>query len=211
MTPEELHAKKNLRRIKWLEDQENIGGLRDVIIRGDSKARYLMSQIHEDPYININHRGGATIRNTAFLGNYTLNRIRRSYKPIVIIWLGTCELTVKQGKYIRLVDNIDNRLDEIDIEYTEYKECVHRANNQSTVIFLDCPFFSIPLWNKYKGHHNPDCFELEQATLERAIRRLNIILRSINDECRAPKLSLDLEYTKKNITSPGNIFSITTH
>lgn len=98
--------KNKLNRIKHLEDQEIIGGVRDIIICGDSKAWYFMSEVHHDSYININHRGGATIRNT-FLGYHTLNRIHHAFKPIVILWFGTCELTPKHGKYVRLVDDID--------------------------------------------------------------------------------------------------------
>lgn len=170
MTPEELHAKTKIKRINYLENQNNIAGRRDVIIRGDSKARYLMRHVHEDPYININHRGGATIRNETFLGNYTLNRVRRSYKPIVIIWLGMCELTTKRGKFVRLVENVDDRLDQIEQEYNIYKERVLSANSESTVIFLECPYYSIPLWNKHRGHYNPNCFQLEQVQLEIAIK-----------------------------------------
>ena len=202
MRLDEFHAKRTLKRINWLENQNSIAGRRDVIIRGDSKARYLMAHVHEDPYMNINHRGGATIYNT-FLGDYTLNRIKRSYKPIVIIWLGTCELTEKRGKFIRIVENIDERLDEIETQYTLYKERILSANAESTVIYLECPFFNIPLWNKHKGHYNPDGFEPDQILLEKAIKRLNIILRSItDDEVRNPKLSLDLEESTKKRNKP---------
>ena len=172
-----------------------------MIIRGDSKARHLMAFIHEDPYINLNYRSGATIDNSFLHNTYTLNRIRRAFKPIVIIWLGTCELTTKRGRFIRLVDDIDSKLIEVERKtlqpYKLYKEKVLDLNPNSTVIFLECPYFSITVWNRAKGHYYPETFNTEQIELERAIKELNYILRAINDNIRIPKISLDMEYSIK--------------
>ena len=177
-----------------------------MIIRGDSKARHRMAHIHEDPYMNINYRGGSTINNN-FLNTYTLQRIKRAFRPIVILWFGTCELTFKNGKYIRLAEDIDNKLQEIEHSYIAYKEKVLRVNSNSTVIFLECPSFSIPVWNRVKGHYYPERFDNEQLELEKAIKTLNYIIRAINGNMRVPKLSLDLEdSTKRRKNKPRKYY-----
>lgn len=164
-----------------------------------------MAHIHEDPYININYRAGATIENS-FLNSFTLNRIKRAYRPIVILWLGTCELTTKRGKFIRLVEDVETRLLEIERKYSDYKDKILNTNGQSTVIFLECPYFSIPVWNKIKGHYYPECFEEEQILLEKAIKDLNSIFKGLNGCLRVPKLSIDMEFSIKKKRKPRKYF-----
>lgn len=192
----EMHAKQILKRTNYLEGLNYIGGQRDVIVRGDSKARHFMAHVHNDPYINITYRPGAKIDNI-FLQHHTLHRVRRSYKPIVVIWLGTCELTEKRGRFIRLTDNIENTLDSVRIAYASYKEQVLNANSDSTVIFLECPYINIEIWNRAKNHSSPDMFRFQQAEMERTIDKLNLILRELNGECRTPRLAQDFTHSLK--------------
>ena len=185
MKSEEYHMKQLVKWTNRLREQNHVAGLRDVCIRGDSKARCLLPFLHEDPYLNIVSRPGADIHNK-FLRKQTITRIKRAYKPVVIIWLGTCELTVKRGKFIRLVDNVEKRLLEIELDYSYYKEELIRENIDSTIIYLECPFFSIVEWNRKRGHYAPETFSDEQIRLEKGIKQLNIILKGINGLIRTP-------------------------
>ena len=74
---------------------------------------------------------------------YTLNRIQRTQYPIVVLFFGTCELTNKQGKFIHLPQNIEERENQIIEEYTNYIRKILEYNPNSIVIFLDCPFFNL--------------------------------------------------------------------
>lgn len=199
MKDHEMHAKIIIKRTNYLENLNYIGGLRDVIVRGDSKARHLMPHVFNDPYININYRPGAKIDHS-FLQHHTLHRVSRSHRPIVIIWMGTCELTEKRGRFIKLVPNVEDALERIRINYTKYKEQVLRANRESTVIFWECPYMNIEIWNRAKGHSSPDIFKFEQSEMENTIDKLNLILKEINGEIRTPRLAQDFthSYKKKN-------------
>ena len=71
---------------------------RPIIFRSDSKGRALLPYINHYNQMNLVFRGGAKI-NSDFLQNYTLNKVSRIYNPVIVLWFGTCELTVKRGKY----------------------------------------------------------------------------------------------------------------
>lgn len=186
----EMHAKKILKRANYLENLNYIGGFRDVILRGDSKVRSFMGHVYKDPYMNIAYRPGAKIDNS-FLQYHTLHRVRRSFRPIVVIWMGTCELTDKRGRFIRLVDNLEEKLDYIRTSYMNYKEQVLKANGESTVIFLECPYMNVEIWNRTKNHPSPDVFKFEQEDMETAVDKLNLIFKEINGEIRTPRLAQD--------------------
>ena len=178
---------------------------RPIIFRSDSKGRALLPYINHYNRMNLVFRGGAKI-NSDFLQNYTLDKVSRSYNPVIVLWFGTCELTVKNGKYIFLAENLDAKLYQIKRDYIEYKEQLMITNASCKVIFLECPHQSLIVWNFLKGHPTPGVFRDDQKTLEDYITKLNYIIQEINGNQVVPHLAQDLVFSiKKKKRAPKYI------
>ena len=141
-------------------------------------------------------RGGAKISNN-FLQNYALDTLSRASNPVIILWFGTCELTIKTGKYILLSNNLDGKLEEIRQSYVEYKEKILRINSGSKVIYLECPYQSLIMWNFGKGHPTPGIFIHDQKILEDYTTKLNKIIAEINGKQVVPHLAQDFQFSIK--------------
>ena len=169
---------------------------RPIIFRSDLKGRSLLPYLNHYNRLNLVFRGGAKITHD-FLKNYTLDRIYRAHNPIVILWFGTCELTVKQGKYIFLADNLDQKLEEIKRDYIAYKEQILTVNNSSKIIYLECPYQSLIMWNFGKGHPCPGIFKEDKKILESYITKLNLIIKDINGNQVVPHIAQDFVFSIK--------------
>lgn len=77
-----------------------------------------------------------------------LKYVEEVNNPIVLIWLGTCEITKKEGKYASLRDypfqNIENTL----TDYRTLRDKIKRGNENASVHFIECPCYSITRYNK---------------------------------------------------------------
>lgn len=169
---------------------------RPVYIRADSKGRCLLPHINHYNRLNLIYRGGAKISNE-FLQTCTLIKIAKERNPVIILWFGTCEMTEKKGRYIFLSNNLDEKLDQIKHEYIAYKQQIITTNPNSKVIFLDCPFQSILIWNFIKGHPHPGSFTQDQKTLELYTTKLNCIIKEINGDQVVPRIAQDISYSVK--------------
>lgn len=196
----DLHRNQLKKQIEKLEDKSFEIGHRNVIIRSDSKGRSLMPFFTNTNRINLIYRSGGSITNNrtnSFMQDYTLNRIKTTPNPLVILFFGTCELTVKNGKYITIPTDLDGRVQEVIEQYYIYKQTILEYNPSATVIYLDCPYFSLIQWNFLKGHPSPGGFEPDQKRLETAILSFNKKLRDINGARPVPRLALDFIYSTK--------------
>lgn len=187
---------KQISKLQSLKYNVNQNTLRPVLLRADSKGRSLLPYINYRNKINLVFRGGATIRND-FLQSYTLDKIAKLLNPVVILWFGSCEMTRKQGKYISLVNNPEHKLDQIKNDYIAYKQQIMNANKNSTIIFLECPYQSIVIWNFVKGHPYPGAFKDEQKILEQYVTKLNRIIKELNGDQVVPHLSQDMIFSIK--------------
>ena len=136
---------------------------RPIIFRSDSKGRCLLPYLNHHNRIDLVFRGGAKITND-FLKSYTLDRIHTARNPVIILWFGTCELTIKRGKYVFLSDDLDRKLEEIKQAYIAYKEQILAVNSGSKVIYLECPYQSLVMWNFGRRHPCPGIFMEDQKT-----------------------------------------------
>ena len=196
MKATELHFQHIKKQIPWLTKQKCDVGLKNVIIRADSKGRALQPFLNNTKRINLIYRSGSKLSDN-FMQEYTLNRIRNTHNPIVILFFGTCELTNKEGKYILLPDNIENRINEVIERYANYKKTILKYNPDSIVIFLQCPYFSLIIWNFLKKHPFPGSFEKDQKTLEDSIILFNKKIKELNGDRAIPNLNLDFMYSIK--------------
>lgn len=72
---------------------------------------------------------------------------------MVLIWLGTCEITQKKGKYIKSLNYPYQNMEFILTEYRKLKLRIKRVNPQAVILFIMCPYYSISRANK---HHSID-------------------------------------------------------
>ena len=201
MKATELHFNNLKKEIPKLVDGNFKIGFKNVIFRADSKGRCLLPYFTNTSRINLIYRGGSKITDN-FMQEYTLNRIKRTPYPIVVPFFGTCELTNKQGKYIHLPQNIEERVNHIIEEYTNYKRKILEYNPNSIVIFLDCPYFSLVIWNFLRKHPSPGLFEKDQKKLEEAILSLNLKLKELNGDRAVPRLAKDFMFSIKKKNKP---------
>ena len=98
-------------------------GFKNVIFRTDSKGSstspLLVGLIKYTEELQISQ---------ITMQEYNLNRIKRTPYPIVGLLFGTCELKNKQGKFIHLLQNIKERVNQIIEEYTNYKRKILEYN-----------------------------------------------------------------------------------
>ena len=112
MKATELHIKHLNKQIpKLLRDNYYIHD-KNVILRSDSKGRCLQPFFTNTARLSLIYRSGASIHDT-FMQDYTLDKIRRTHKPLVILFFATCELTNKKGKFIYLPEDLDGRVDKL--------------------------------------------------------------------------------------------------
>ena len=165
---------------------------RPVILVSDSKGFQLQSVDSSESGIPIRYISKASeIIEHIF---HSLSLINQENKPIVLIWLGTCDLTEKRGKFLYLKNNLPVRIGILSKLYHTIKAEILAKRPDCTVLFLPCPDLSIIEWNKSKGHNNPESFLNDQCVLEQHIKLLNKEFFAINESSRlvAPSLNRDL-------------------
>ena len=133
---------------------------RDCLLITDSKGFSLTNAITNDYYgaITIISRSGLTVDNHSFQRSF-LRNIQIAKKTIVFIWFGTCELTDKVGKFINLKENQTDIVEQIIVKYRYLKSTIQRCNNSATVLFINCPYYSIIEWNRRKACENINYYQ----------------------------------------------------
>ena len=195
MKATELHLKHLENEIPRLLNGNFRVGDKNVIFRSDSKGRSFLPYF-TNKRINLVYRSGENI-NANFMQGYTLNRIRHTNKPIVVLFFGTCEITDKRGRFIYIPQDIEQRVNDIIESYIKYKIKILQYNPDATVIFLDCPYFSLTICNFLRKHPTPGIFDQDQKKLEAAILLLNRKLKDINGDRVVPRLSKDFMFSTK--------------
>ena len=72
-----------------------------------------------------------------------LRQITAVDNPLILVWLGTCEITRKDDKYISLREYPYQSIEFALTEYRVLKDQIIQANISAKVLFLDCPYYSI--------------------------------------------------------------------
>lgn len=171
---------------------------RPVIFLSDSKGFRIEAADSEESDLEILYisQSGANIQDQEIIDSLfqVLSKIKRKYNPIIFIWLSTCDLTFKQGKFVYVRRNLAARVNIIAELYRTVKAEIINKRHNSTVIYLPCPDYSIVEWNGRKGHSDPDSFKTDQVLLESCIRTLNQEIFSINGSSNilAPNLHSDV-------------------
>lgn len=181
------------------------------ILISDSKGNYLKHERSDlsNPIIDKIEwycTGGAKIGSTLNWLKRNFGRIARNHRNIVVyLWLGTCDITRKNGEgYISLIHQDNTQPEYIASKYREIADFL--KSYRCKVVILETTIYSIKYWNKFKGHPNPETFHYEDKALKRQIRALNELTTEINreNETFAPKFNIDLQNSRKRRGIPEN-------
>jgi hypothetical protein len=83
--------------------------------------------------------------------NSLLRLVKELKDPIILVWLGTCEITRKVDKYIKLYKYPYQNIEFILTEYRKLRYQIRRKNPSASLYFIECPCYSITKSNKPKN------------------------------------------------------------
>lgn len=132
-------------RKKVFSEIRNVQLSRETFLFTDSKGVGLTGLLpHSNTNFSVIYKRGATVYDKDFV-NILLEKIHYVRDPVVLVWLGTCEITKKQkkGKYIRLLDYPYQNIENVLTEYRALKGQIERHNPSTTVLFIECPYYSL--------------------------------------------------------------------
>lgn len=129
--------------------------------------------------------------------NYERNK-RRYRSLCVYVWLGTCDLTVKRGKYVTLMNEYEESYDKL---INNFKLLSRFAEERKfKVVFLEIPYISLESYNRFYGHKNPEIFREDDLRLQRTFSSINeeIVQMNKRSSVHSPRFNCDLEKNRKN-------------
>lgn len=187
-------------KLKKFLDKELVFVNRDIlnknfVLISDSKGHYLSRQ--KDLFgIKYYNRSGARFGQQYF---YIARNIHRfSPQTHFLVWLGTCDLTTKSGRYIQL----RHKDSEVDVQtclefISKFEALFHQHNHKCT--FLEIPPYTIVGWNQSKGHPDSKQFKEQDKILAHRLALINQQIRLVNEKnsVRSPRFRLDLLRTHK--------------
>lgn len=140
-------------------------------------------------------------QNTRVSINYIVENlepfIRRYTKVSIFLWTGTCDLTKKTGRFISLHEApIDNVIE----QYSRLVSLSNKYGDSVKFTILECPYYSIRIWNANKGYENPETLADSDSILRAKIDELNKGIHALNRELgtASPKLTLDMLKSRKS-------------
>ena len=154
--------------------------------------------------IKWKYKGGRTAPEGSRWLRANFKQMQRKYGEIAVyFWLGTCDMTRKLGKFIRLRKDY---LDYAALLLIKLEKLIKFANRYNFALtFLEIPIYSIKEYNASKGHSNPDKFVEQDKKLKYAIQGVNEeiakFIQVVNEEIaklntsvstHSPKFSCDL-------------------
>ena len=180
---------------------------RTVILVSGSKGNYLkrhISRIHPEKNIIFESKGGRNSKQAVDLIAANVQNYRRKYSNILLIlWTGTCDLTSKvgQNRYGRkiIVDLNTLQVEDIVHQYNKFFEICSSYGDSVKGLILECPYYSISIWNSVQGHPNPSIFDQNNLILHHKINELNQNIKELNSTygVQAPRFSCDMIKTRK--------------
>lgn len=125
----------------------------DLFLVTDSKCKYINSIVPSrfKSVLRIYTKSGAGIHSP--IVKCAIENIKIVHNPLVVIWFGTCELSTKSGKFSDSIRNPYQTIEQLLTEYMQIKRDILLANSSAKVVFLECLYFSILLWNKSQRIH----------------------------------------------------------
>ncbi|CAC5401871.1 unnamed protein product [Mytilus coruscus] len=178
------------------------------ILLSDSKGNYLKEFLGNtvvDNKVKCWCKSGSTVEKSYYWLKANIeNKILIHGKLWIYIWLGTCNITTKEGNFISIssednqaVLNITHYFQEFSTLIQKYPEC--------KITFLEIPVFPIESFNKSRNHPDPKVFKNQDLKLQDQIYELNSCIRHTNStiNSHSPQFSCDL-YRRSNYRRGNN-------
>lgn len=171
------------------------------ILLTDSKGDYLSEQSEncvDNSIVWLGGKGWTSTRGLEYFRRKCRGLKERYDNSHLFVWLGTCDLTTKNRKYVYLNENYSRDAAKLMLNLRKFSNLARRENLQITV--LEIPVFCIRAFNKYHGHREAEIFEEQDKNLHLAIECVNKEIRKINRSNIkiSPKFNCDLQITRKN-------------
>lgn len=168
------------------------------VLISDSKGRYLKSVTGNSTVSKIEWfcRSGATSVDTySWLHTHLKDLVTKHKEISLYIWIGTCDFTSKEKRYIALQKS--DKLELFKSQLLKIKDLCSSCKVKLT--FLHIPYYSIQLWNKSKGHPNPEHFKSDDERLNKYIDEANKFIDDLNTDIgsHSPRLNQDLVRSRK--------------
>lgn len=170
-----------------------------IILIGTSKG-FLLKNIDTDNVIEYWCESGATTQRLVDILESRIQHTVSKHRHVAFyLWAGTCDLSVKRGKYIHLRSSDNSSVNNICLQYNRAVEIVHDYNQ--TIKLIDIPTFSLQLWNKVKCHPDPLSFKHDDLLLDHQVLSLNSHIVEINTKLgqNTLRFSFDLVKRRKDV------------
>lgn len=117
----------------------------------------------------------------------------------IYLWIGTCDLTVKSGRFIVL--NKESSVKTLKDNLQFLKDTY--ASDNVKITFLHVPYYSVKIWNGTKGHKSPEKYASDDNTLNQRIDSVNSYIDELNAELHSysPSLNENLLRSRKPASS----------
>ena len=180
---------------------------RTLIIVSDSKGKYLkrcVQNIVPEKNIVFEFKGGRTTKQAVdYICSNIDYYIHRYGSILLVLWTGTCDLTKKvQNKEFNrkiIVDLSDTSVEEIVIQYQRFFNLCQSRGDLVKSLLLECPYYSITIWNSFQGHPDSSVFDHSNKVLHEKITELNDKIKCLNSEqgIISPRFSTDMIKCRK--------------
>ncbi|CAC5373567.1 unnamed protein product [Mytilus coruscus] len=130
--------------------------------------------------------------------------IKRHNQIVIYLWSGTCDLTIKKGKYIHLRNRDNKTIEQIEKQYIRAIKIVEKYP-AAEIKLIDCPILSIVSNNKYKGHNNPETFKTDDFQITRRIKHLNTKIIEINNRLNKNTINISKYFFRGRKSKKGSI------
>lgn len=196
-----------LRLRKFIERPVHIkhtGHAKSILI-GNSIGKYLRDHVDVIPECASNIDfvciGGATF---SYFHEWLVKNLDKKVQQFgninLLILLGTCDLTQKNGRFIKLRHNDDDTAINYLKNYID--KFISIISDFQTVkpVFFEIPPYSILEWNKYQGHLDCDIYREQDFILNNRISAINEYIIEVNNKATvsSPRFKLDLIKYRKS-------------
>lgn len=166
-----------------------------AILVSDSKGYTLRNNCQDYNFpLELWGKSGATTRELVNIIEERIHKaIQRHHQIIIYLWSGTCDLTTKKGKYIKLKHHNNTSVKAIIKQYERAISIVNRYDN-AEIKLIDCPILSISQWNKHKGHSLSKTYKVEDFLVTKQIQELNLGIYKLNDRLHKTSIKVSKYY-----------------
>ena len=161
-----------------------------TLLVSDSKGACIRRVTPTTGRFEIISKPGTTYADQDFLEK-VITKIEGRRYPNILLWMGTCEITVKQGSIIKIRDPPYQNIDQCIVEAIAFKNKLERANPEAKIAFIECPYYSPIKYNALKK--NKDSLVHSEDKNAENIRNKDSLVRGRTRE----KNNRDVYYSTK--------------